>query len=166
MNKTSASNNGFTLIELMVAIAIVAVLATVGLVVFSNTQKQARDSRRTQDVSAVANALESAKSPTSIYYSTITGANFAGGVVPVDPRSGSTSGPQNYCLFYNTSVPPARPPTGIAVWGGSNCPGGIGAGTVTVNNTSTLILPANVTSWTICAKLENSASLTCQYSKL
>lgn len=49
---------GFTLIELMVAISIVAILASVGLVAYSKTQITARDSRRKQDLRSIQTALE------------------------------------------------------------------------------------------------------------
>lgn len=48
---------GFTLIELMVAISIVAVLAAVGLVVYSSAEKIARDSRVKQDMEEVKKAM-------------------------------------------------------------------------------------------------------------
>lgn len=49
---------GFTLIELLVAIAIVAVLSSVGLVVYSKAQSAARDTKRKQDLRSIATALE------------------------------------------------------------------------------------------------------------
>lgn len=50
-------NTGFTLVEIMVAIAIVAILAMVGLVIFSNVTRGARDSKRKQDLNAISKAL-------------------------------------------------------------------------------------------------------------
>lgn len=52
------SLRGFTLIELMVAISIVAILSTIGIVSFSKTQEVARDSRRKSDLRSIAIALE------------------------------------------------------------------------------------------------------------
>jgi len=49
---------GFTLIELMVAISIVAILATIGFSTFSQSQLRARDAKRKQDLRALATALE------------------------------------------------------------------------------------------------------------
>ena len=59
--------NGFTLIELMVAIAIVAIISTVGIVVYSTAQKSARVSKRVQDLTALKTALELYKSATGVY---------------------------------------------------------------------------------------------------
>ena len=47
--KAESSKKGFTLIEIMVSIAIIAVLAAVGLVVYSTAQKAGRVSKRVQD---------------------------------------------------------------------------------------------------------------------
>ncbi len=49
---------GFTLIELMVAISIIAVLSTIGMVAYSKVQLLGRDARRKQDLRAIAQALE------------------------------------------------------------------------------------------------------------
>lgn len=75
--KSQTTNNnqpGFTLIELMVAISIVAILAAVGLVVYSTAQKSARISKRVQDLKAVQTALETYKSIVGSYPIHATGA--------------------------------------------------------------------------------------------
>jgi prepilin-type N-terminal cleavage/methylation domain-containing protein len=90
MKKTN-SQKGFTLIELMVAIAIVAVLSTIGITLFQSTQSQARDSRRRQDIDAFSTVLETNFNPTTGVYTTPTAANFAGGTLPVDPLGSSYS---------------------------------------------------------------------------
>jgi prepilin-type N-terminal cleavage/methylation domain-containing protein len=48
---------GFTLVELMVSIMIVAILATIGAVMYSSVQKTARVSKRVQDLKAFKTAL-------------------------------------------------------------------------------------------------------------
>lgn len=48
---------GFTLIELMVAISIVAILSAIGLTLFINIQKSARDAKRIGDLVALQNAV-------------------------------------------------------------------------------------------------------------
>jgi prepilin-type N-terminal cleavage/methylation domain-containing protein len=49
---------GFTLIELLLVIAIVGVLAAVGIQSFSGSQAKTRDSRRKADLKAIQQALE------------------------------------------------------------------------------------------------------------
>ena len=52
------SARGFTLIELLVVISILGLLSTIGLSVFTNAQKKARDVRKKVDVASIAKALE------------------------------------------------------------------------------------------------------------
>lgn len=80
---------GFTLIELMVAIAIVAVLATIGFSLFQNTQAQARDARRKQDIDAISSALEQKFNPTAGVYTAAVAADFASSAIPLDPLNTS-----------------------------------------------------------------------------
>jgi len=49
---------GFSLIELMVSITIIAILSTIGLMVFTETQKASRDFKRKQDLRSISQALE------------------------------------------------------------------------------------------------------------
>lgn len=50
--------SGFTLIELMIAITIVAIVSSIGFVTYSTAQRNARDTRRKQDLRQIATALE------------------------------------------------------------------------------------------------------------
>lgn len=50
--------NGFSLIEILVTIAIIAIMAAVGLVMFSSTQAKGRDSRRVQDLQQIQVTIE------------------------------------------------------------------------------------------------------------
>ncbi len=54
---------GFTLIELMISITILAIISSIGFVTYSNSQITARDGKRKQDLRAIATALE-------LYYQT------------------------------------------------------------------------------------------------
>ena len=53
----NTAKKGFTLIELMIAISIVAVLATIGMVMYSSTQSTARDAKRKGDLEDIKSAL-------------------------------------------------------------------------------------------------------------
>ncbi len=82
---------GFTLIELMVVISIIAFLAVIGIAAFTNAQKAARDGRRRADIDAIATALESNRISTG-YQVWSTGTMYANGVVPTDPINDTTYG--------------------------------------------------------------------------
>ncbi len=79
------ANNSFTLIELLVVIAIIAILAAVIMVSTSGARQQARDVRRTQDLDALATALE-------VYYSDHK-SYPQGNIGP-----GSSSSDQGFCI--------------------------------------------------------------------
>lgn len=96
MNKLN--KKGFTLIELMVAIAIVAVLAVIGITLFQGAQASARDTKRRADVDAIAQALENNfDANNGTYTNPVPVSSFTGGNIPVDPLTGS-----DYTLTYGT----------------------------------------------------------------
>lgn len=78
---------GFTLVELMVVITIIAILSVIGVTVFSGVQKSARDAARRGDINALATALELNYS--NGIYTFPNGTAFGSGSVPKDPLDGS-----------------------------------------------------------------------------
>lgn len=54
----TGSRSGFTLVELLIAITIIAVLTTMGFNVYTGVQARARDSRRMDDLKKIQLALE------------------------------------------------------------------------------------------------------------
>jgi prepilin-type N-terminal cleavage/methylation domain-containing protein len=50
--------SGFTLVELMIVIVIIALLATIGIVSYSGVQSRARDAKRIDDVNHIGRGLE------------------------------------------------------------------------------------------------------------
>lgn len=96
---------GFTLVELMVAISIVAVLATIGFSLFQSTQATARDARRRSDVAAMTSALETHyDAMTGIYTAiddTVAATWFTDKIVPKDPLNDAASG---YVYSYPTTA--------------------------------------------------------------
>lgn len=58
---------GFTLIEILVVISIIAILAGIGISVFSGVQKNNRDQARIRDLQAIKQALELYRSDNGDY---------------------------------------------------------------------------------------------------
>jgi len=90
-------NLGFTLLELLVVIGIIAIITSMGFVSYSTSQKKARDAKRRGDLEAIQNALEQYYSicnysyPSSIssgiVCSTIAPTVTIMSTVPVDPKT-------------------------------------------------------------------------------
>lgn len=84
------SLRGFTLIELLVVISIIAILASIGMTVYTQSQKKARDAKRKADIDAISNAyevnyIEGATNP----YKLLTTSMFSDGKIPLDPKNTS-----------------------------------------------------------------------------
>lgn len=94
---------GFTLIELMIVIAIIAILATIGFAVYSGIQSRARDSRREAEVTSIVNALEANKDQGTTVYPAISAAWFGNGSVPIDPNNNAAN-TATYNLVYSTGA--------------------------------------------------------------
>ncbi len=77
--------SGFTLVELMVAISIVAVLSAVGFTLFQSTQASARDAKRRADVDAMSTALETHYNAESGVYAALDDSWFSDKKIPTDP---------------------------------------------------------------------------------
>lgn len=61
------TERGFTLVELLVVITIIAILSVVGMAVYSTTLKSARDAKRQKDLYAISQALEQYKASKKRY---------------------------------------------------------------------------------------------------
>lgn len=95
------SNNGFTLVELIVVIAIIAILASIGASIYTGARKNAQDARKKADVQAIAKAYETTYK-TGTGYRPITGDDFATHTIPEPPDEGGYTG------FINTTSPGYR----------------------------------------------------------
>ena len=97
--KIQLKNKAFTLIELLIAMAILGILATVGLVSFRTAQMRGRDAERKSDLKQISNALElyysdyrrypvSASFPWGAEFKDVKGTTYMK-KVPQDPGAGS-----------------------------------------------------------------------------
>lgn len=173
MNK---DNKGFTLVELLVVISIIAILSVVGLTLFNGAQQNARDARRKSDIDAIAAALEAKRVPGTAYYSAITATDFSSGSIPADSTTAQ------YCIkLFTTNSDEAKdiatnPLPTSTTWiadldgtgsGVNKCPTGYLLSSISTSP-SYGFDPARwpssgattVKSWRVCAKLESGSPFT------
>ena len=93
---------GFTLIEVLVAVTIIAVLVSIGVVSYTSINKRSRDAKRKGDIEQIRSALEMYRADIGYYPNTGSGswADASGlstvlvstyiPVVPSDPKSAQT----------------------------------------------------------------------------
>lgn len=67
MNKVWATKKGFTIIELLVAIVVIGILATIMIISYSGIQQQSRDSERGSDIVQLKMAIEKYHAETGSY---------------------------------------------------------------------------------------------------
>lgn len=96
--RSSGNSQGFTLIELLITITIIAILAVVGVTVYSGIQKNARDARRRADIDSISKAIEVHYNQTTNQFCTAAAGTycapattwFSGGAVPTDPGTSAS----------------------------------------------------------------------------
>ena len=74
-------NNGFTIIELLIVIVIIAILAAITIVAYNGITAKATDARRAQDFSSIQEALQAYAVQNGGLPSTISGGSYTKGVV-------------------------------------------------------------------------------------
>ncbi len=92
------NRSGFTLIEMLVVVAIIGLLSSVVVVGLGSARQNARDARRISDLRQIQNALEVYYSSNNAYPAALTDLPS----VPKDPSTGDdygyTGGDQTYLL--------------------------------------------------------------------
>ncbi len=94
----NTSKLGFTLIELLVVISIIAILAVIGMTIFSGIQPRSRDAARKADIEAISRAMEVGYVETTGQYAALATTMFSTGVIPVDPLTGNNC-QSNVCKY-------------------------------------------------------------------
>ena len=84
--KTTRENKqtGFTIVELLIVIVVIAILAAITIVAFNGIQGRARDSQRVQDLKSIVKALELYKTANGSYPAAVGTANASGWEVSHD----------------------------------------------------------------------------------
>ncbi len=97
MIKLPKSKRGFTLVELMIVITVIAILSTIAVVSFTRVQKQSRDTKRKGDVRSLATALQAYFTEINSYpatLGTLTPTYIPS--IPVDPNGDTRVGSYSY----------------------------------------------------------------------
>ncbi len=107
-NKKQSNSSGFTLIEILVVVAIIALLSSMALIALMNARQKSRDTKRLGDMTQMNTALE-------LYYNTNRGypsapiAGVPGGMIPgyISSLPKSPNPPDGNCevLTYPSPVP-------------------------------------------------------------
>lgn len=168
-----SESKGFTLVELLVVITILAILSTLAMIIYSSVQGRGRDTVRRAEIDNIANAIESKRNNNGTYTFTTTdlqaefqnGSNAylgkdpsgidyviavnTGGITPpVDPRTD----------LFTVNFPPNPwpPPTTGAVYDELS--------TVIDPNVPGLLSENTVKAWKVCTKLEAGINIYCRSS--
>jgi len=94
MQKIYKKNKGFTLIELMVVVTIIALLTVAGMAVFTNSRKKAVDARIRTDLKAIQAAMEQNYVEATGYLAiddVITEVDNFGSAIPLNPLNNNNT---------------------------------------------------------------------------
>ena len=105
---------GFTLVELLIVIAIIGILISVGLASFRRAQTQTRDGQRKADIANIRGALEQFYADNNVYPATLPDLESNPSPtspyikqVPTDPQGATyiyQGGGQTYCIASDLEI--------------------------------------------------------------
>lgn len=78
------NTKGFTIVELLIVIVVIAILAAITIVAYNGIQGRARDSQRVADMQSIVKALELYKTTNGSYPAAVPTANASGWEVSTD----------------------------------------------------------------------------------
>lgn len=144
--------SGFTIVELLIVIVVIAILAAITIVAYNGIQSRARDTDRKADISALAKALNLYNVDNGNYAETGSGCGSAGngvGYVAYDYDGAGTDKSILQCLIDGKYLPATiADPTGVVTCGSlgtachtylkANCTTGSYPGTYLYANLETL----------------------------
>ena len=87
MNGRNSVRAGFTIVELLIVIVVIAILAAIVIVAYNGIQGRARDSRRIQDMKTIVKGLEIYKTNNGTYPAPSSTTGAAGWEVSTDGTS-------------------------------------------------------------------------------
>ena len=92
-------SKGFTLVELMIVITVIAILSTIAVVSFTRVQKQSRDTKRKGDLRSIATAMQAYFSEANSYPTALSTA-LVPTYIPTFPKdpTGDTLGSYSYTV--------------------------------------------------------------------
>jgi type II secretion system protein G len=147
MKMRAPKQKGFTIVELLIVIVVIAILAAISIVAYNGIQQRARDTKRASDIGQVKKMLELYKADVGAYPAVCSGGDNAGcnlsnvstalvpkytPSIPLDPRNPTTyyhyvkgTGNDSYAIYIQGYE--ARTPckTGVNVdtgWWGASVP--------------------------------------------
>ncbi len=85
-NLKTILNSGFTLVELLVVISVVALLVSLTIISVDSSKKKSRDSRRLSDINEIRNALELFRAANKKFPATLADPGLAPVFIPAIPK--------------------------------------------------------------------------------
>ena len=105
LQSSDNSKKGFTLVELLVVVSIIAILSLIGITLYTSALQGSRDAKRQQDIQSIAKALETHYDVFTGKYPTLDSGWFitpdsADAKIPADPLSGQDTGCNTKACIY------------------------------------------------------------------